>query len=42
MNVGNNFFAVRVVRKWHKLPREGMDALSLETFKVGLNGALST
>ena len=31
-----------MVRHWHRLPREAVDALSLETSKVRLNGALST
>ena len=30
------------MRHWHTLPREVMDALSLETFKVRLDRALST
>jgi len=30
-----------VVKYWNKLPREGVEALSLETFKAGLDGALS-
>jgi len=34
-------FTVREVRHWHRLPREVLDALSLETFKVRLDGALS-
>jgi len=25
-----------LVKHWHRLPREGVDALSLETFRVGL------
>jgi len=29
-----------VVKHWHRLPREVVDAPSLETFKVRLNGAL--
>ncbi|KFM02341.1 hypothetical protein AS27_03122, partial [Aptenodytes forsteri] len=34
------FFTMRVVRHWHKLPREVVDAPSLETFKARLDGAL--
>jgi len=33
---------VRVVRHWHRLLRELVDAPSLQTFKVRLDGALST
>ena len=33
---------IRVVRQWHRLPREVVDALSLETLKVRLDQALST
>jgi len=32
----------RVVRHWHKLPRDVVDAPSLETLKVRLNRSLST
>ena len=29
---------IRVVRQWHRLPREAVDAPSLETLKVRLQG----
>jgi len=32
---------MRVVKPWPRLPREVVDAPSLETFKAGLDGALS-
>jgi len=32
---------MRVVRPWHRLPREVVDAPSLETFQARLDGALS-
>jgi len=35
------FFAMRVVKHWHKLPREVVEVPSLETFKARLDGALS-
>jgi len=33
-------FTVRVVRHWNKLPRDVVDAPSLETFKARLDKAL--
>lgn len=32
---------LRMVRHWHRLIREVVDALSLEIFKIRLDGALS-
>ena len=32
---------MRVVRDWHRLPREAVDAPSLAVFKARLDGALS-
>lgn len=36
------FFPVRTVRYWQRLPREAVNALSLEVFKSSLIGILST
>jgi len=33
---------MRVVKHWHRLPREAVAAPSLAVFKAGLDGALST
>ena len=35
------FFTISMVRHWHRLFREVVDALSLETFKVSVDQALS-
>ncbi|KFQ82892.1 hypothetical protein N335_10891, partial [Phaethon lepturus] len=41
LDLREKFFPMRVVKPWHRLPREVVDAPSLETFKVRLDGALS-
>ena len=41
LDIRKKFFTVRVVKYWHRLPREVVDAPSLEIFKAGLDGALS-
>jgi len=39
--IRKKFFTMRVMKHWHRLPREVVDASSLETFKIRLNRALS-
>jgi len=34
-------FVLRVVRHWHRLPREVVDVPSLETPSISLDGVLS-
>ena len=41
MDIRKNFFPMRVVRQCNRLPRDVVDAPSLEVFKVRLGGALS-
>ena len=42
MDIRKKGFTIRVTRHWHRLPREVVDAPSLEIFKVRLDRALST
>jgi len=41
LDIRKKFSTVEVVTHWQRLPREVEGAPSLETFKVGLDGALS-
>ncbi|KFO86594.1 hypothetical protein N320_01131, partial [Buceros rhinoceros silvestris] len=40
LDMKKKFFTVRVVKHWNKLPREAVDAPSLEVFKARLDGTL--
>ena len=42
LGVRGKFFTKRVVRCWHRLPREAVGAPSLEVFKARLDGALGS
>jgi len=41
VDIRKKFFTMRVLEHWHRLPREVVDVLSLETFKARLYRALS-
>jgi len=41
LNIRRKFFTIRVVRHRNRLSRDVVDASSLETLKVRLEGALS-
>jgi len=41
LNIRKKFFRMKCVKHWTRLPREVVDAPSLEIFKARLDGALS-
>jgi len=41
LDIRKKFFTLRVVRNWTRLPREAVDAPSLEAFKARWDGTLS-
>ena len=42
LDIKKKFFTIRVVKHWNRLPREVVEAPSLETFKARFDGTLSS
>jgi len=40
LDMGKNFFTLRVTEPWHRLPREAVESPSLEIFKTHLDKVL--
>jgi len=41
LDIRKKFFTMRMVKHWNRLPREVVEAQSLETFQARLDGTLS-
>ena len=41
LDISKKFFTMKVVKHWHRLPREAVAAPSLAVLKARLDGALS-
>ena len=41
LHIRDKFFMMKVMKYWHRLPRQAVDAPSVETFKARLDGVLS-
>jgi len=41
LDIRKKLFTMRVVKHWNRLPREAVDAPTLEVFKARMDGALS-
>ena len=42
LDISKKFFMMRVMRRWHRLPRDAVDAPSMEVLKARLDGDLGS